>query len=360
MVIQKIEVNDFRNIKAAEISPCDGINIIYGQNAQGKTNLLEAIWCFTGAKSFRGSKDRELVNLESQKAKIRMEFFDNQRQQECVIEIDKVRKATLNGVQYRSASELAGKINAVVFSPLDINIIKDGPQHRRKFLDLSIGQLYPKYIELLRRYQRVLDQRNRILKDIKYNPMLGDFLSDFENELCDVGFEIVEYRKRHIDTLKRYISIIFDGISDGKEEISIKYDTTVGDTKEQMLANLNAARSEDMYSLSTSVGPHRDDLIIEINGLNARTFGSQGQKRSAAISLKLAESAVIKEITGKSPIALLDDVMSELDLSRQNYILNHIKDWQVFITCCDPNNIKGLESGKVFLVENGTVSEPKK
>ncbi|MBE6799200.1 MAG: DNA replication/repair protein RecF [Ruminococcaceae bacterium] len=355
MIIKKITLQDFRNIKNAEFEPCDGINVIYGQNAQGKTNLLEAIWCFTGAKSFRGSKDHELVNLSAEMAKIGLEFFDEQREQECVIDIDKRRKATLNGVEYRSAAEIAGKINAVVFSPLDINIVKDGPQHRRKFLDLSIGQLYPKYIELLRRYNRALDQRNRILKDIKYNPMLEDFLLDFENELCELGFEIVGYRKRHIEALKRYIPTIFDGISDGKEEISIEYDTTVGETKQEMSENLKIARSNDMYSLSTSVGPHRDDLKIEINGLSARTFGSQGQKRSAAISLKLAESAVMREITGKSPIALLDDVMSELDLSRQNYILNHIKDWQVFITCCDPNNIKGLKNGKVFLVENGTV-----
>lgn len=355
MIIKKITLQDFRNIKNAEFEPCDGINVIYGQNAQGKTNLLEAIWCFTGAKSFRGSKDQELVNLSAEMAKIGLEFFDEQREQECVIDIDKRRKATLNGVEYRSAAEIAGKINAVVFSPLDINIVKDGPQHRRKFLDLSIGQLYPKYIELLRRYNRALDQRNRILKDIKYNPMLEDFLLDFENELCELGFEIVGYRKRHIEALKRYIPTIFDGISDGKEEISIEYDTTVGETKQEMSENLKIARSNDMYSLSTSVGPHRDDLKIEINGLSARTFGSQGQKRSAAISLKLAESAVMREITGKSPIALLDDVMSELDLSRQNYILNHIKDWQVFITCCDPNNIKGLKNGKVFLVENGTV-----
>ena len=357
MIIKRIELQDFRNIKSAEISPCDGINVIYGQNAQGKTNLLEAIWCFTGAKSFRGSKDTELVNLNSEKSKIRLEFFDEQREQECVIEIDKLRKATLNGVEYRSAAEIAGKINAVVFSPLDINIVKDGPQHRRKFLDLSIGQLYPKYIELLRRYNRALDQRNRILKDIKYNPMLEEFLTDFENELCELGFEIVKYRRRHIESLKQYISDIFDGISDGKEEISIEYDTTVGETKQEMSDLLKNSRSQDMYSLSTSIGPHRDDLKIEINGLSARTFGSQGQKRSAAISLKLAESAVMREITGKSPIALLDDVMSELDLSRQNYILNHIKDWQVFITCCDPNNVKGLENGKVFLVENGTVSQ---
>lgn len=356
MVINKIKVTDFRNFKSAEIEPQEGINVIYGQNAQGKTNLLEAIWCFTGAKSFRGSKDSELVNLNAEKAKIEIFFFDEAREQECVIEIDKKRKAILNGVEYKSAAEIAGKINAVVFSPLDINIIKDGPGNRRRFLDLSIGQLYPKYIDLLRRYNRTVDQRNKILKDIKFNPMLEEFLYDFEKEIAEIGFEIVTYRKRHVENLKKYIFEIFNGISDGKEQISVEYEATVGETAEEFFELLKQSRSTDMYTLSTSVGPHRDDLKFEINGLSARIYGSQGQKRSAAISLKLAESAVISEITGKSPIALLDDVMSELDLSRQNYVLNHIKEWQVFITCCDPNNIKGLKSGKVFEVKNGTVS----
>lgn len=353
MVIKKIKVQNFRNIEEIEIEPTDGINVIYGQNAQGKTNLIEALWCFTGAKSFRGSKDSELVNLNAVKAKLELSFYDNNREQECVIEIDGKRKAILNGVEYKSAASIAGNINAVIFSPLDINIIKDGPAVRRRFLDLSLGQIYPRYIDILRRYNRALEQRNKILKDLKFNPMLEEFLDDFENELSVLGFEIVEFRKKHIEKLKQFLPKIFEGISEGKEKIEIKYETSVGNSQEEFRKNLIESRKNDIYSLNTSIGPHRDEMNISINGLSAKTFGSQGQKRSAAISLKLAESAVISEITGKKPIALLDDVMSELDLSRQNYILNHIKEWQVFITCCDPNNIKGLEKGKVFLIENG-------
>lgn len=355
MIIKKLTLTDFRNIRSAEIEPVPGINVIYGKNAQGKTNLLEAIWCFTGAKSFRGSKDTELKNLNSEKAKIAIEFFDEGRDQDCIIEIDKKRKAVLNGVEYQNASSLAGKMNAVVFSPLDLNIIKDGPIFRRKFLDLSICQLYPVYLNLLRKYTRALDQRNKILKDIKFNPSVEEFLTDFENELADVGTQIIEYRTEFIKKLQKYLPEIYNGISDGKEEITIVYETTSGEGKEKYIKALKKNRNSDIFMCSTSVGPHRDDLDIKINGLSSRTYSSQGQKRSAAIALKLAESEVMSEITGASPIALLDDVMSELDLSRQNYILNHIKNWQVFITCCDPNNIKGLENGKVFYVENGKV-----
>lgn len=355
MIISKIKLTDFRNISSAEIEPDPGINVIYGQNAQGKTNLLEALWCFTGAKSFRGSKDSELVNFGAEKAKISIEFFDNGRDQECIIEIDKKRKASLNGVEYSSASQLAGKINAVVFSPQDLNIIKDGPIFRRKFLDLCICQIYPVYLGLLRRYSRALDQRNKILKDIKFNPSLEEFIVDFEKELAEIGCGIIEYRKNFISKLENYLPDIYKGISDGKEELTLSYETAAGGSADEFFHSLKVNRGNDIVNCSTSVGPHRDDLDIKVNGLSSRTYSSQGQKRSAAIALKLAESAVISELTGGSPITLLDDVMSELDKARQNYILNHIKDRQVFITCCDPSNIKGLGNGKVFYVENGEV-----
>ena len=355
MIIKSVDIKNFRNIKSLILEFCDGINVIYGQNAQGKTNLLEALWCLTGAKSFRTSKDSELINLEKENAEIKISFFDEGRDQECIIKIDKKRSAVLNGVEYKSASQLAGKFNAVVFSPQDIGLIKEGPSFRRKFLDLSICQSFPVYLNLLKNYNRTLDQRNKILKDLKYNPSLEDFIIDFEIELSKIGSQIIKYRKEFVEKLKKFLPDIYKGISDGKEEISIFYETTADEDENLYLEKLKEKRKEDVFNFSTSVGPHRDDLEIKINGLNSRNFSSQGQKRSAAIALKLAESAVISEITGTSPIALLDDVMSELDLTRQNYILNHIKGWQVFITCCDPNNINGLENGKVFYIENGEV-----
>ncbi len=355
MIFKKIEIENFRNIEKLSLEPCDGINVIYGQNAQGKTAILEALWCFTGAKSFRGSKDTEMIKFGSDFSKLSLEFFDGGRDQECKINIEKSRSAVFNGIEYSSATKIAGKIYIIVFSPNDLNIIKDGPIFRRKFLDTAIFQLYPKYIDVSKRYIRAVDQRNKILKEIKFNPNLQEFLTDFENEIVENGSLIIKYRKEFIEKLKKYIPDIYNGISGGKEEIEIVYETTASEDKETFKRLLEEARNADISTISTSVGPHRDDLDIKINGISARSFGSQGQKRSAALSLKLSESAVISEITEKTPVALLDDVMSGLDPVRQNYILNHICGWQVFITCCDPSNISGLNKGKIFEIENGSI-----
>lgn len=357
MIFKKLTLKNFRNFDEQGFEFDSGMNIIFGQNAQGKTNILEALWLFTGAKSFRGSKDSELVKFENQKATIKLDFFDDGRDQECLINIEKGRTAVLNGVDEGNASAIAGKIYAIVFSPNDLNIIKDGPAFRRKFMDTCLCQLYPKYISISRRYLKALDQRNSILKNLKFNPNMEEFIEDFENELAVCGSEIIGYRKRFIENLNLYLPEIFKGLSDGKEIISAEYEASAGDGEEEYRLNLKKSRFEDMQTLSTSIGPHRDDLVIKINGISARSFGSQGQKRSAALALKLSESAVISKITGKTPVALLDDVMSELDISRQNYILNHIKGWQVFITCCDIANTLGLENGKIFEIENGTLKE---
>lgn len=353
MIFRKLTLENFRNFEYETFEFDRGMNVIYGQNAQGKTNILEALWCFTGAKSFRGSKDSELVRFGCDKARIILNYFDDSREQECIINIEKGRSAVLNGVEYPLASGLAGKICSIVFSPNDLNIVKDGPLNRRKFTDTAICQLYPAYIGVSRRYLKALDQRNSILKNLKFNPNMEEFIEDFEKELADCGSSIISYRKRYIENLNKYLPEIYRGLSDGKENISAEYETTAYENKQDYALQLRKSRYEDMQSLSTSIGPHRDDINIKINGISARSFGSQGQKRSTALALKLSESAVISEITGKTPVALLDDVMSELDTSRQNYILNHIKDRQVFITCCDVANTKNLLSGKIFEIENG-------
>lgn len=354
MIFKRLKLYNFRNISEAEIYPHEKMNIIYGDNAQGKTNLLEALWCFTGAKSFRGSKDSELVSFNSDKAKIEISFFDDEREQECVIEIDKTRKAILNGVELGSAAKLAGKIYSIIFSPNDISIIKDGPIFRRKFLDTAICQLYPVYISVYKRYIRALEQRNKILKEIKYNPLLEEFIQDFEKELTECGTQIIKYRKNFINELNLYLNDIYNGLSSGKEILSVEYINNVSEEKDEYLEKLKLYRNEDIINLSTFIGPQRDDLEIKINNISARNFGSQGQKRSAVLALKLAEAEVINKITGKKPIALLDDVMSELDISRQNYIVNHIKDWQVFLTCCEEENLINLKQGKIFKVKNGS------
>jgi DNA replication and repair protein RecF len=355
MIFKKLSLKNFRNINEVKIELSEKVNVIYGENAQGKTNILESLWLFTGAKSFRGSKDTELISFGKEISKISLEFFDGNRENTCVIDIESRRKATLNDVELSSASLLAGKILAVVFSPNDLNIVKDGPIFRRKFLDTALCQLYPLYIDLSRRYLRALDQRNKILKEIKYNPNLEEFLEDFENELSITGSAITKYRIEYVNSLNKYLPEIFNGISGGKEDISLELETECSKIKEEFKITLKNCRKNDIFNQTTSIGPHRDDLNIKINNISARNFGSQGQKRSCALALKLSEAEVINEITGIKPVMLLDDVLSELDKCRQNYILNHIKNSQVFITCCDKSNFEDLKNGKVFYVENGNI-----
>lgn len=355
MIFDRIKIKNFRNIENIETELHRETNVIFGENAQGKTNILEALWCFTGGKSFRGAKDGEMIRFGTEKAEICLDFNDDGRDQNCIVKITNKRSAVFNGVEYPSASGIAGKIKMIIFSPSDLSVIKDGPTFRRKFIDSAICQLYPAYIDTYRRYIRALDQRNKILKEIKFDPGLEEFIEDYEDQLSLYGSEIAEYRKKYVLSLCEFLPDIYGGIASGKEKITLSYESSAGSTKEEFKENLKLSRNEDVKTLTTSIGPHRDDLDIKIDGISARSFGSQGQKRSAALALKLSESRVIEKLTGSEPAALLDDVMSELDPVRQNYILNHIKDRQVFITCCDPDNIKGLKAGKVIEISGGKI-----
>ncbi len=352
MKVKKLEIQNFRNISDINLEFDEEINVICGENAQGKTNIIEALWLFSGAKSFRNTKDCDFIKFGEKKAKIYTEFnmlgINNQAQ----IIFDDKKTAFFNEKKLSNTSSLAGKYNAVVFSPSDLTLVTDGPDKRRRFLDTAIGQLYPNYIEILRNYSRAVMQRNKIIKDYRYDKTLSVMLDVFETEIVEMGNKIKNYRKKYVDVLNKYVSKIYEGISCGKENIEIFYIS-----KNEILNSqtLKIARDNDMFTATTSVGPHRDDINFNINGISARAFGSQGQKRSVALSLKLAGAEVIKEISGEYPICLLDDVMSELDEGRQNYILNHIRNWQSFITCCDTSNIKNLMSGKVIKIKNGGV-----
>lgn len=353
MKVKKLEIQNFRNISILDLEFDAENNVICGENAQGKTNIIEALWLFSGAKSFRNTKDTEFIKFGEKKAKIYTEFdmLGVQNQAQIIFEDKKI--AYLNEKKLPNTSNLAGKFNAVVFSPSDLTLVTDGPDKRRRFLDTAIGQLYPNYIEILRNYSRAVMQRNKIIKDYRYDKTVAIMLDVFEAEIIDMGNKIISYRKRYIDILNKYVSKIYDGISSGKEKIEIFYIFKSGDSLS--IEKIRKSREIDMFTSTTSVGPHRDDIIFKINGIDARSFGSQGQKRSVALSLKLAGAEVIKEISGEYPICLLDDVMSELDENRQNYILNHIKGWQSFITCCDTSNIKNLKDGKVINIKNGGV-----
>ncbi len=352
MIVLNLECKNFRNLEEVNIFPCENMNVICGENAQGKTNLIEAIWLFTGAKSFRNSKDNIFLKFGSQKAVCSLNFKSEGIEQNAKIEFTDKRTAFFGEKKLKSASQLAGKFNAVVFSPVDLNLVSGGPSERRKFLDLSIGQIYPSFINILKSYIRAVTQRNKIIKDYKYDSTVSVMLDVFEEEIATSGRKIIEFRKRYIEILNEFLPNIYDGISSGKEILETSYICKSG---ENLFEELKNSRKEDMYSGVTSVGPHRDDVDFKINSLTVKSFGSQGQKRSVALAVKLAEAEVIRKKTGECPIILLDDVMSELDKQRQNFVLNHIEGMQSFLTCCDESNIENLQSGKIFRIRNGGV-----
>ncbi len=364
MTINSVKIKNFRNIKDLSFSADNGVNVIYGENAQGKTNILESIWLFTGCKSFRGAKDNELIKFNEDFAKINLEFSDKIREKKSEIIIsDKKKNVSLNGVSLRSSAELIGSFYAVIFSPVHLSLIKDGPSARRKFLDTALCQLKPSYAEQLSGFKRTLLQRNALLKDIHLNSQLYDMLDTWDDQLAKYSAVVIKERLNYIDLLSEYSKNIYSGISENKETFSVFYsrdelknkDITVKDIYLNEIEKIKEARKEDVISKTTTVGPHRDDLEILINNVSARSFGSQGQQRSCALALKLGESEIIKKVTGETPVALLDDVMSELDEKRQDYVLNHINDRQVFLTCCDPSQVLRLCGGKSFLIKDGEI-----
>lgn len=370
MTVNSVNLQNFRNIPSAQLVPSDGVNVLYGENAQGKTNLLEAIWLFTGCKSFRGAKDADFITFDEQISKSSLCFTGSVREKKAEIIIGDKKRVTLNGVELKSSADLIGEFYAVIFAPSHLSLIKNGPELRRRFTDTALCELKPKYANYLRLYKQALTQRGSILRDIRYSTELYDLLDSWDNELAKYAAVIIRERLFYTSYLSHYCDEIYSGISEGKEKITVSYQTAplevfsgsdkIPDAKDIylcLLDELKKKRREDVLMKQTSVGPHRDDLEILINGKSARAFGSQGQQRSCALALKLSEAQIIENITGESPVALLDDVMSELDEKRQDYVLNHIKDRQVFLTCCDPSQVTRLCSGKMFYINNGTVTE---
>ncbi|MBQ4130964.1 MAG: DNA replication/repair protein RecF [Clostridia bacterium] len=352
MIVLNLECKNFRNLSNVHIFPCEKMNVICGENAQGKTNLIEAIWLFTGAKSFRGAKDSEFLKFYQQKAVCNLEFKSKGINIKASLNFENKKTAFLNDKKLKSTSALAGNFNAIVFSPVDLNIVSEGPKLRRKFIDAAICQIYPSYISVLKQYIRAVTQRNQIIKDFKYDSTVSVMLDAFENEIATIGTKIIDMRKRYLELLQEFLPSLYDGISNGKEKLEISYISSCDEELEKSLKN---TRKEDMFSGVTSIGPHRDDIDFKINGISARSFGSQGQKRSVALAVKLAEAEVINKKTGEYPVILLDDVMSELDKSRQNFVLNHTKEMQTFLSCCDYSNIENLKDGKIFNVKGGEV-----
>lgn len=364
MKINALSFENYRNLENNQIVPSSQVNVIYGENANGKTNLLEAIWLFCGGHSFRGAKENEMIRFNEGFFRLKMDFFSGERDQNAEIVFDKNKKLIkLNGVEKSSSSYLTEVFSAVVFSPEHLSLIKRGPNIRRRFLDAAICQHRIRYASLLSQYQQIINQRNALLKDIYKHKELKDTLSIWDDSLTVVGAQILKERFDYLKKLREPARLYHSGISGEKEALEIDYLCTAkaqeNDSIEEIRSKLSRAfsesRHEDYHTGYTSVGPHRDDMDIKINSISARKFGSQGQQRSAVLSMKLSEAELLYKKNEERPIILLDDVLSELDNKRQDFLLNKVENYQVFVTCCEESNREQLKKGKIFYIENGVV-----
>ena len=353
MWIKKIKINNFRNYEKEEINLEKNINIFYGQNAQGKTNIIESIFLCSLGKSFRTKKDKEMIKLNEQNALVEVEYEKSDRDGKIKIEIGNKKNIYLNGIKIKKLSELLGNLNIVIFTPDDINILKGGPQNRRRFLDIMISQLRPNYMHILNLYIKTMEQRNNYLRQIKEEHKDENLLEIWDEKLAEYAIKIYEYRKEFIEKIIKKLDIIHKNITNGEEQIELEY-VTECDSKEKYLKLLKERRKLDIIKGFTTKGVHRDDFMIYINKKDIKIFGSQGQNRTAMLSLKLAELQVIYDEIGEYPILLLDDFMSELDKTRRKNFLENIEGTQVIITGTEKLDIENLEYLE-YNVSNGKV-----
>lgn len=333
MNIRSIELKNFRNYENLEISFDEGTNILFGDNAQGKTNILEAAYMSGTTKSHKGSRDREMIRFGEEEAHLKTVVVRGGREYQIDMHLKKNRAKgiAIDKIPIKKASELFGILNIVFFSPEDLNIIKNCPAERRRFLDSELCQLDRIYLADLTNYNKILAQRNKLLKDMIYRPSLSDTLPVWDMQLIETGKKIIRRRKQFVDELREIVSDIHYRISGGKEELFLKYEPNIDDIFFE--DELSRAKEKDKKLCQTSVGPHRDDLLFSIGDVDIRKYGSQGQQRTSALSLKLSEIELVRKSISDTPVLLLDDVLSELDSSRQNYLLNNISDTQTIITC---------------------------
>lgn len=333
MYIESIQLKNYRNYEALDMKLDKETNILYGDNAQGKTNVLEAIYLCGTTKSHRGSKDREIIKFQEDEAHIRMVVSKKNMKYRIDMHLkkNKAKGVAINGLPIKKARELFGIVNLVFFSPEDLNIIKNGPGERRRFLDLELCQLNAIYLTDLSNYNHVVNQRNKLLKDLAFRPDLMDTLDIWDLQMAQFGKKIIQERTKFIEKLNEIIQEIHRNLTGEREALELIYEPSV--TAESIEQEIEKNRERDLKLKLTTIGPHRDDLCVMVNGIDIRKFGSQGQQRTAALSLKLSEIYLVKEVMKDTPVLLLDDVLSELDSSRQNYLLNSIHDVQTVITC---------------------------
>ncbi len=357
MIIKSIKLNNYRNYEHLELDFDNNINILYGDNAQGKTNLLEACYYSAIGKSYKGSKDKDIVRFEQDALGINTVIGKNNRDYTIDIIINKNKKKIIkiDNVPIRKTSELLGLLNVILFSPEDLNIIKNGPSERRRFIDSELCQIDSIYLSDMINYNKVLNNRNKLLKEISVNNSLKDTLDVWDEQLINYGKSIIKRRREFINELKYYVKDKHLTISGGKEELIINYEPNVDDIffEDELISK----RDKDLRFTQTSVGPHRDDISFKINDIDMRKFGSQGQQRCCALSLKLSEIDIVKNIIKENPVLLLDDVLSELDSNRQKFLLNGLSDIQTIITCTGLDDFVNnrFDADKIFKVVNGVI-----
>lgn len=372
MIIDRIFADGYKNLSGVDIKLNEKMNIFCGDNAQGKTNLIEAVWLCSGCRSFRGSREKEFIGFDKDFADVKIIFSDEQRSQEIRFAAKKgnikEKLITLNGVKLPVMSRLFGSFQCVVFTPDDLGIAKGSPDNRRLFIDLSVSQIKSSYLSALNTYNNVLAQRNALLKSFHKNEKGDvDSISVWDEQLAKSGAYISLIRYIYCKELDLHTKKLYGKLASGKEDLSVYYQSTVysdfngktdyeGELTDIYTDMLRKNAGEDIRAGFTTAGVHRDDIVAEIDGKPARYLGSQGQSRSIAIAFKLAQAEILKQEKGEYPVMLLDDVMSELDSSRQSFILNSIENMQVLITCCDERFLSDMTGGKVFRVNKGKIT----
>ena len=360
MIVESLKLQNYRNYEYLNMNFDEKINIIYGDNAQGKTNILESMYVCATSKSHRGSKDREIIRFDNDESHIKVNVKKNDMNYRIDMHLkkNKPKGIAVNGIPIKRAVELFGILNIVFFSPEDLNIIKNGPSERRRFIDMELSQLDKIYLDCLINYNKVVNQRNSLLKEYAFSGR-EDIISSldiWDMQLVHYGRSIIDGRIKFVEELNDIISSIHSNLTGSKEKLVVEYAPYT--TAERLEDMVSASRDKDIRYKSTGIGPHKDDLVFYINGQDVRKYGSQGQQRTTALSLKLSEIELVKKLTKDNPILLLDDVLSELDSNRQNYLLNSIGDIQTIITCTGLDEFinNRININKVFKVTNGTVS----
>ena len=366
MYCKEISVRNFRNIKECRVEFSEGVNILVGANAQGKTNLLEAIFYPSVGRSFRGAHTPEMILFGEKEAEIKVDFKDSKRDQNIKVTLyrDKQRKIEKNGIKMDRLSEVVGAFRAVMFCPEHLSMIKDGPSERRTYMDMAISRLYPTYISSLQKYAYILKQRNSLIKNAYADRRTFDMTVElWSGQLAEEAARISEMRLKYIRRASGHIEECFKEMTGEKENPTVIYDGSSKQPEEEYLDRektkkkyfelLMSSHDREIAQGATLYGIHKDDLDINLNGRSARIYASQGQQRSISIALKLAEGDICRADSGEYPVLLLDDVLSELDHRRQAFVLNRIRGGQVFITCCEEEKLDGLEGGKAFHVHEG-------